>query len=231
MSAPLSTRDNNGSDFMTMTAPQPKQTIASMLSYRPSFGAPSAGRLIRLSANEGALGCSPKALEALQKSAIDPSRYPEIQDHQLNEAIAERYNLDAGRILTSNGSDELISLLTLAYLEPGDEVVMSEYAFLVIPQATQIAGGVSVKAADIDMTVSVDNLLATVTERTKIVFLVNDGLFEHFLIDKVRGNVEIRGIENIQIPFRTHGNVLFRTCYRMYSYVKFNPFSFFYQKY
>ncbi|MCH1465728.1 MAG: aminotransferase class I/II-fold pyridoxal phosphate-dependent enzyme [Alphaproteobacteria bacterium] len=173
MSAPLSTRDNNGSDFMTMTAPQPKQTIASMLSYRPSFGAPSAGRLIRLSANEGALGCSPKALEALQKSAIDPSRYPEIQDHQLNEAIAERYNLDAGRILTSNGSDELISLLTLAYLEPGDEVVMSEYAFLVIPQATQIAGGVSVKAADIDMTVSVDNLLAAVTERTKIVFLVN----------------------------------------------------------
>ena len=47
----------------------------------------------------------------------------------------------------------------------------------------------------------------------KIVFLVNDGLFEHFLINKVRENVEIQvgGIENIQIPFRTHGNVLFRT--------------------
>ena len=55
----------------------------------------------------------------------------------------------------------------------------------------------------------------------KIVFLVNDGLFEHFLINKVHENVEIRGIENIQIPFRTHGNVFFRTCYRMYSCVKF----------
>ena len=65
----------------------------------------------------------------------------------------------------------------------------------------------------------------------KIVFLVNDGLFEHFLINKVHENVEIRGIENIQIPFRTHGNVLFRTCYRMYAYVKFKTFSFFYQKY
>ena len=62
----------------------------------------------------------------------------------------------------------------------------------------------------------------------KIVFLVNDGLFEHFLINKVHEYmyVEIRGIENIHIPFRIHGNVLFRTCYRMYSYVKFNPFSF-----
>ena len=64
----------------------------------------------------------------------------------------------------------------------------------------------------------------------KIVFLVNDGLFEHFLINKVRENVEIRGIENIQLPFRTHGNVLFRMCYRMYSYVKFKAFCFFYQK-
>ena len=102
-----------------------------MLSYRPSFGAPSGGRLIRLSANEGALGCSPKALEALQKSVTGLSRYPEIQDHHLNEAIAERYNLDAGRILTSNGSDELISLITLAYLEPGDEVVTTALSFAI----------------------------------------------------------------------------------------------------
>ena len=64
----------------------------------------------------------------------------------------------------------------------------------------------------------------------KIMFLVNEGLFEHFLINKVRENVEIREIKNIQIPFRTHGNVLFRTCYRMYSYVKFKTFPFFYPK-
>ena len=54
-----------------------------------------------------------------------------------------------------------------------------------------------------------------------IVFLVNDGLFEHFLIKKTIINVEIREIENIQILFWTHVNVLFRTCYRVYSYVKF----------
>ena len=63
-----------------------------------------------------------------------------------------------------------------------------------------------------------------------IVFLVNDGLFEHFLIKKTIINVEIRENENIQILFWTHVNVLFRTCYRMYSYVKFKAFSFFYQK-
>ena len=158
---------------MQSSKPQPKAAIRSLLSYRPSFGEARQGRLIRLSANEGALGASPRVHQALQADLLAPSRYPEVQDHDLNEAIAERYGLDASRILSSNGSDELISLITMAYLEPGDEVVMSQYAFLVIPQATRIAGGVVVQADDSDMVASVDNLLAAVTEKTKIVFLVN----------------------------------------------------------
>ena len=44
---------------------------------------------------------------------------------------------------------------------------------LVIPQATRIAGGTVVKADDVDMVTSVDNLLGAVTNKTKIVFLVN----------------------------------------------------------
>jgi len=159
--------------MMQPSKPQPKAAIRSLLSYRPSFGEAKQGRLIRLSANEGALGASPHVQKALQPESIAPHRYPEVQDQHLNSAIAERYGLDASRILSSNGSDELISLITMAYLEPGDEVVMSQYAFLVIPQATRIAGGTVVKADDVDMVTSVDNLLAAVTEKTKIVFLVN----------------------------------------------------------
>ena len=44
--------------------------------------------------------------------------------------------------------------------------------------------------------------------------------FEHFLIKKTIINVEIRENENIQIPFWTHVNVLFRTCYRMYVFIR-----------
>ena len=67
----------------------------------------------------------------------------------------------------------------------------------------------------------------------KIVFLVNDGLFEHFLTNKfvsIRETAEIRETWKYPNTILTYGNVLFRTCYRMYSYVKFNPFSLSYQK-
>jgi len=153
--------------------PQPKQSVQSLLTYRPSFGETEQADLIRLSANEGALGPSPKVLSFLDSAGFQPHRYPEIQSNELNQAIAARYHLDADRIITSNGSDELIALLTMGYLEQGDEVVHSQYAFLVIPQAVHIAGGVPVAAADDGMTVSVDNMLAAVTPRTKMVFLVN----------------------------------------------------------
>lgn len=153
--------------------PAPKQAITELLSYRPSFGQKKSGRLIRLSANEGALGASPRVHKALHADLLEPGRYPEIQDSQLNIAIAKRYRLEPSQIMTSNGSDELIALLTLAYLEPDDQVVMSQHAFLVIPQATRIAGGVVVKGDDEGMMVSVDNLLAAVTSKTKILFLVN----------------------------------------------------------
>ena len=79
---------------MHPSKPQPKAAIRSLLSYRPSFGEAQQGRLIRLSANEGALGASPNVQKALQTDWMASHRYPEVQDQHLNDAIAERYGLD-----------------------------------------------------------------------------------------------------------------------------------------
>ena len=49
-----------------MKGPQPRDAIKSLLSYRPSFGKVEQGPVIRLSANEGALGTSPKVLAHLK---------------------------------------------------------------------------------------------------------------------------------------------------------------------
>ncbi len=169
--------------------PEPKKSVRSLLSYRPSFGAVEQEDLIRLSANEGALGVSPKVSAFLDNAGFEPHRYPEIQSTDLIQAIAERYRLNPHHIITSNGSDELIALLTMGYLEQGDEVIHSQYAFLVIPQAVHIAGGVPVQVNDDDeMTVCIDNMLDAVTERTKMVFLVNPNnpTGTHISMDEVK---------------------------------------------
>ena len=157
---------------MTVT-PSPKKAVASLVSYRPALGKSANKDLIRLSANESALGWAPKVEEALRKMPFQLNHYDVPQSSELHNAIAKRYGLEAERILSANGSDELIGLICTAYLEDGDEAIHTQYGFLVFPQATTIAGGVPVVAADEGLTASVDNILAAVTERTKIIFLAN----------------------------------------------------------
>ena len=165
--------------------PFPKKAVASLVSYRPALGKVTGKTPIRLSANEGALGWSPQVEHLLRHAPLQMNHYNLPQSADLHEAIAKRYGLESERILTSNGSDELIGLICLAYLEDGDEAIHTQYGFLVFPQATIIAGGKPVVAADGDnLTVSVDNILAAVTERTKIVFLANPNNPTGTLIDE-----------------------------------------------
>ena len=165
--------NSRDTELNAMSSPEPKRAIQSLVSYRPEVAALPEGRIIRLSVNEGALGPSPKAQEALASLGAELHRYPQQIDHDLVTAIAEAEGLNPGMILPSNGSDELIGLLATAYLEEGDEAIHTQYGFLVFPQAIRIAGGVPVVADDDGLTVSVDNILASVTEKTRLIFVAN----------------------------------------------------------
>lgn len=134
---------------------------------------PGVAEPIKLSSNESALGPSPKALTAYADAAHDVSIYPEGSARLLREAIGEAYGLDPARIVCGNGSDELITLLANAYLQPGDEVLYSEHAFLVYKIAALANSAVPVSAPETDRRVDVDALLARVTPKTKLVYLAN----------------------------------------------------------
>lgn len=154
-------------------SPQPRDALLRLTPYVPAHGATKAARPMRLSANESALGASPKVAEYLATALGDLQIYPQMQSAQLHQAIAERYGVQEEMILSSNGSDELIALLAQAYLGPGDEAIYTQYGFLVFPQVITVAGATSVIAADEGRTVSVDNILAAVSDKTKIIFLAN----------------------------------------------------------
>ena len=151
----------------------PSDAIQSLVSYRPAFGKNVSNSLIRLSANENGIGCSPLVKEAIWNNDVALYRYPAQQDEGLTQAIATRFKLNPDQILTGNGSDELIYLLCTAFLNPGDEAIHTQYGFLVFPQAIKIAGGVPIVAPDDDYTVSVDSIIAKLTPKTKLVFLAN----------------------------------------------------------
>ena len=154
--------------------PVPRAGVLSIDAYVPGKSSVAGvDKVYKLSSNETPLGPSKAAIEAYRQVAATLEHYPDGAATRLREAIAARFGLDAARIVCGAGSDDILNLLTHAYIGPGDEGVYSEYGFLVYKIAITAAGGTPVVAKETELTASVDALLAAVTPRTKVVFLAN----------------------------------------------------------
>ena len=154
--------------------PLPRPGVLEIEAYVPGkSGAPGVAKVHKLSSNETPLGPSPRAIEAVRRAAGELESYPDGTAAALREAIAAKHGLDPARIVCGAGSDELLSLLTQAYVGPGDEGVFTTHGFLVYKIAILAAGGTPVVAAEKDLTADVDAILAKVTPNTRLVFLAN----------------------------------------------------------
>lgn len=157
-----------------MSRPIPKPGILDIAPYVPGkSGAGLSGRVFKLSANESALGPSPKAVEAFKSGAGHLEDYPDGSARLLREAIGSTYNIDPAQIVVGIGSGELLHYLANIYLAPGDEAIHTTHGFLLYPIATLANGATNVIAAERNLTADLDAILNAVTPRTKLVWLAN----------------------------------------------------------
>ena len=157
-----------------MPAPEPRPRILDVEAY-VGGKAEAAGHatVAKLASNESPLGPSPKAIEAYAALAPSLHRYPDGGSLRLREALGGYAGRDPARIVCGAGSDELISLLLVAYAGPGDEVVHSAHGFLMYRISSLVVGATPVAAPEVDLTTSVDAMLGAVTPRTRVVFVAN----------------------------------------------------------
>ena len=142
--------------------------------YVPGKSSGDDGRkLVKLSANENPLGCSPDATAALNAASSAVDRYPDPGSTRLRAAIAARFDLDPARIICGTGSDDVLHLAANAFSGPGDEVIYVKYGFAVYDIAARRYGGTPVIADDKDYGTDVDAILAKVNDRTRVVFIAN----------------------------------------------------------
>lgn len=128
---------------------------------------------IKLASNENPLGPSPKALEAIQAACRNIHRYPDEPGYQLLHRLADVLGVLPEQIVIGNGSDELLDLLSLALLQPGDEVLIPEPSFLMYTIVAQSAGAVPVSVPLNGMTIDLEAMRAQVGPRTRLIFICN----------------------------------------------------------
>ena len=95
------------------------------------------------------------------------------------DACARHFGVDASQIALTNGLDEGILVLAVAYLRPGPcgpvpEAIVPEPAFEVYRVDTAVAGGTLVPVSPTaDFTLPLDAVLRAITPATRVVFLTN----------------------------------------------------------
>lgn len=130
-------------------------------------------RLIKLSSNENPLGSSGHVTELLQNEAKNLNRYPDGGCVKLREEIANLHNIDSNNIICGAGSDEIITMLCLAYTGAGAEIIHTKHGFLMYPLSALACGATPVVADEVGLKANIENIISKITDKTKIIFLAN----------------------------------------------------------
>tara|TARA_B100000965_G_scaffold301090_1_gene259660 strand:- start:898 stop:1980 length:1083 start_codon:yes stop_codon:yes gene_type:complete len=170
---------------------------------------------IKLSANESALGPSPKAVKEYNKVSKNIKKYPDSEGSRLKEILSKKFKLDPSRIILGSGSDQIFELVCKAYLERNDEVIVPKYSFIVYRIYGKINGAKIKYAKEKNFTVSIKNILSCVTRKTKIVFLANPNNPTGTYIEKK---------ELAQLRKKLRSDILLVVDDAYYEYVKNNKF-------
>ncbi len=128
-------------------------------------------RVVKLASNEGPWGPFPAALEAMERSASALNRYPDGGAFYLRRALAERHSVDPANVVTAAGADAIIGHLSLATLDPGDEIVTGWPSFISYVLDALKLGAVPRKVPLVDDHYDLDALLDAVGPRTKLVYV------------------------------------------------------------
>ncbi len=129
--------------------------------------------VVKLASNENPIGPSPKAVKAATAAVLESNRYPDGACFYLKKKLASKFRISPKGIIIGGGSDDLIDIITKAFLEENDEVMISQPAFLEYFILSSARGAKVKKIAIKNFKYDIKAMLSAITSRTKIVFIGN----------------------------------------------------------
>ena len=141
--------------------------------------------VISYAAGEPDFATPANIVEAASAAVLDPKNYrytPTAGLPELREAIAAKTLRDSGlpvsasQVIVTNGGKHAVYQSFATLLDPGDEVLVPTPYWTTYPEAIKLAGGIPVQVfagADRGYLVTVEQLEAARTERTKVLLFVS----------------------------------------------------------
>lgn len=130
--------------------------------------------VIRMASNENPYGPSPKAIAAAQEASALNQLYPEPSTRKLREKLGEEYEITPDQILVSNGADNVLLIISQAFINMNDEVIYCVPTFPVYRSSTLLMGGIPVEIPlTTDYKFDLEGIFQAINKRTKLIYICN----------------------------------------------------------
>jgi histidinol-phosphate aminotransferase len=129
--------------------------------------------IVKLASNENPIGPSPKAVRAMRAAMSDAHLYPDGSGFYLCKAIAKKLGLKPENVILGNGSNEVIEFLGHAFLNPGDDVITCQYAFIVYKLLATAFRARMIETPSPDYQQNLEDALEAITPKTRLIFIPN----------------------------------------------------------
>lgn len=130
--------------------------------------------IVKIASNENPLGPSPLAIRAVSEALAQLHVYPDAAGYYVREKIGAKLDLPMDQVVLGCGTDELISIVTQAFLEREEAGLTGDQAFFSYRLAIELADARLVSLPMPDMQYDIDGMLRAMQEPgVKLVFLAN----------------------------------------------------------
>ena len=149
----------------------PRKAVLAMPEYHP----PLAGReALRLDFNENTFEPSPRVIERVHAMTAEGlTKYPEREP--VERVVAAKYGLASNQVILTNGVDEAIHLICVAFLDAGDEAVICTPSFFMYDVSIEMMAPGGLRKVQVDETLAFpfERMLAAITAKTRLIIVAS----------------------------------------------------------
>lgn len=128
-------------------------------------------KVVKLASNENPYGYSSKLKEALPSLENNFEIYPDGYATELRAVLSQMLNVEYDQLVFGSGSDEIIQMISRAFLYPGVHTVMATPTFPQYKHHALIDGADITEVPLVNGSHDIERMLDAIHEHTKVVWL------------------------------------------------------------
>ncbi len=127
----------------------------------------------KLASNESLFGPDPGVLKEIGRNLGNINYYPDGNCIEIREKLGERLNINIKSIIIGNGTDQIIEMICDSFIEPGDNIIISDPTFLIYEKSALKCNGKVLKVPLKRFHQDMERLVGCIDNKTKVLFLTN----------------------------------------------------------